>query len=429
MNKPLTHAAQKRTLEYLAWISELTVVHNEPPGVAEPIWLILSICLGTREPLLPNLRRLNIEYLAFDRTELEYLIPLLSPSLKVLSIRCTHPPKVRAISTILNFAKASGCSLKNFVYDGCISRQLPEATALFKDLQIVHFPIDGNPLDQQEASITIVKFLTLLPSLRSLTCNLAVFPNSMDDEHQLCHTSLEEITVISPANALCRLFRRCTVFPSVTDVTFLRDGEIPSFEALASSCPNIRRFDLCCTTGRDDGEDLAFKHLVTLLPLPIQIFNLEVEDHKLTQSDIHTLAQSWLDLRSFRFWSLDKLDPLPTLAAFSKSPRLCYLNVDVSFGYLLDNIPKMRELIGTYVATQGHKSPLRSLPFVIQRPTRTLEVTAAEKRLFVECILLLFPNLERFEFLGGYTHPFLSEYELAEFQEILLTMRKEREGN
>lgn len=414
----MPHAARDRALGYLTRIRQLTTEHHFRSS--EPIWPILSTCLNSRKPLLPNLQCLEIEYFSDDRNE--YLIPLLSPSLKTLLIQNDHPLKVR---TILNLAKVSNCDLEHFAYDGYTSQRLFEAIMLFENLQSVKLSLYDKP--SKKVSVTIIKFLTSLPSLRSLTCVLGVFSPFMDGD-QLRHISLQKIEIEAQVNELHELFHRC-VFPSVTNVKILMRDEISSFEGLKMSCPNTRKLDLdIFSLGRD--YPMRFKWLAALRSLPIQTFKLNVFYHDLTPSDLRTFAESWPDLHSFQIRSITKFDPLLSFPIFSNLPYLDYFKVHMPLCHLLSNISKVPDLVATYVTTQGRRSGLRTLHFEDDDncPRPYPVILAAEKQMLVKYMLLLFPSLEGFKFSGStHSHDALFQKDQLELGEILSKLREESE--
>lgn len=412
-------------LGYLARIRELTVCHDEPPSVdEEPIWPVLYACLSPHGPFLQHLQCLNIKYLINNHSE--YLIPFLSPSLKDLEISSYLPLKARSIATILNLAKAHGCDLESFTYSGYPIHHIPEAIMLFKNLQVVQFP--PHKLPSPRTPITIVQFLASLPSLRWFACHLGAFSPAITDEYRFRHTNLQMIETKSEPNALRELFRTC-VFPSVTDVKILYN-EVPSMEGIESSCPNIRRFNLRFDSHILQGldEPVEFKHLSPLLSLPIQVFTLSGGfNSNLTSSDLRTFAESWPGLRSFRVYSRTKLDPLPSLAAFSNHPSLGELDLHLSFHHFLHDFPKVPIMMQTGAANHNKKSCLRVLQFDYRtgRDRDQALVSTSEKHALVEYMLHLFPRLEKFDL--GFLDNLLHEEELEELQGILLELRKERE--
>lgn len=103
-----------RALGYLARIKDLAVCQSGSPE--ELLWPILSASLNFHRPLLPNLRVLHIHFYVYGRNE--YFIPLLSPSIKTLAIDCERRPRLDAILTFLNLAKARGCDLEDFTLIG-----------------------------------------------------------------------------------------------------------------------------------------------------------------------------------------------------------------------------------------------------------------------------------------------------------------------
>lgn len=167
------------------------------------MWPILA-CLCPHRPILPNLQRLEVSFFIYDRNE--YLIPLLSPSLKTLVIDCVCPPKHNAIPTFLNLAKVRGCHLEDFTYLEHPTYKVFEAIALFKTLQHVRLPVGDTP--ELKVSITIAQFLASIPSLRSLKCHVEAFAPSASHEDQLCHTSLQKIKIKSNQKTL-REFSVC----------------------------------------------------------------------------------------------------------------------------------------------------------------------------------------------------------------------------
>ncbi len=427
LNRPLPHAAQDRVLNYLARIRELTVDHGRPPGARQITWPILSACLNPGKPLLPNLRRLKIDY--FNYSCNEHLVPLLSPSLKKIAIEFRDPQKPpNTVLMILSLAELNGCDLEIFKYTGPLLHRLPESVTQFQNLQHVQL---SRPLGapSEKSPITVVKFLTLLPSLRSFVCDLAAFSPLTDDGDQICYLNLQKIDIKARPQALRELFHRCS-FPSVNEVKFQRDTEIPSFEGLASSCPNTRKLSLHFPFDfyGINNDALELKHIASLLSLPIQIFELDTDSHKFTPSDLHTLVESWPNLRSFQIKSDTQLATLPSLAAFSKLPLLSHLDVGLPLSRLLEDFSSVKNPIETHAATQQNKSSLRSLSLTNgYNPTQSSHrATFAEKRLLMGYILLLFPDLERVQISEEYGLSPLSEEELGEFQEILLDLRKER---
>lgn len=425
----MPYAARRRALEYLTRIRNLKVFQCGQATKAISLWLVLSACLDCQGPLLPNLQYLEVTLSDEDnpiQDPINHLIPLITPSLEILHINTECLQKHQAALTVLNLAYTRGCDLKVFTYDGDPIQRLLDTIALFRNLQKVQIPL--YPISRHKAPITISKFLALLPSLRSLSCNLAAFSRSTD-ECRVCHTSLQRIEIKSPAIALREMFREL-VFPSVAEVRILKDGKVPGFEGLESSFPNARKLDLCINilADRDGDQPLEFKHLASLLSLPIEIFGLQAHEHNLTPSDLRAFAKSWPQLRSFWIVSPTQFDPLSSLAAFSCHPTLSYLNLCISLCSLLNDIPKIPHLLRSHTAIQDNRSPLRSL--FITRQTGGIgqcsSTTTIEKRALLEYLLLLFPRLEEFRFLldrPTICRPREDEI-LSELEEILAELRK-----
>lgn len=392
-------------------------LNGSPEGL---LWPILSASFDSHGPLLPNLERLDIEFYIYDRNE--YLIPLLSTSLKTLVISCERPPKLNAIFTFLNLAKVQGCDLKHFTYYGDPIHHIPEAITLFGNLQSVCFPLNRAP--QTKAPITIIQFLRSLPFLRSLTCPIGTFSSSTDED-RFCHNNIKELAIaVSEPAALRDLFRMCT-FPSVTTVR-IRSGELLSMEGIESSCPNTRKINL---TVNAVNPPLNFNHLSSLLSLPIQSFILRVQEHTLTASDLRSFAEAWPNICYLRITSDTPFDPLPSLAAFSDHSCLTHLNMPLPFFHLLNDILKEQDSRATDVSPQGSDmSPLRTLFLRYGGagpcPPR---LSTKKKRAVVGHLLRLFPNLEELVFSVDPAEVSSIEDNLAKFQDVLVKLKEERD--
>lgn len=378
------------------------------------MWSILaSIC--PHRPILPNLQRLEVLFFLYSRKE--YLLPLLSPSLKTLLFSCAHPPKPKVISTLLNIAKTRGCTLEDFTYLGPLILEVLEAIMSFKTLQNV--TLSPDEMHQPTVPVTIAQFLASLPSLRSLTCYVGVFAPSTADEDQLCHTSLQKIKIRSDQKALSDLFRVCR-FPSVTDVEIMFD-KVLSMGGIESSCPNARKLHLSFTSTTD--LPLGFMHLASLRSLPIQSFAALVRKHTLTPSDLSIFVESWPNLRILKIISKTGFDPLQSLPVFVKHQRLECLDLRLPLQRLFDLIPTMRNLMETDAVAKGtRRSVLRSL--TLHRDVHWIKEPPAseeDKRTLVEYLLRLFPSLHhlKLEPVGSF-----SDIRLGELQEILARMEQ-----
>lgn len=423
LNKPIPPAACERALGYLARVRSLGVDLDEkiPEGL---LWPILSASFESHGlPLLPNLERLDIDFYTYDRNE--YLIPLLSPSLKTLIIRCKRPPKLNAIFSLLNIARVQGCDLEHFAYYGDdLAPHIPKVLTSFNNLRSVSFPL--NHPSKVKAPITIIEFLRSLPCLRSLVCHIGTFSHPTDED-VFCHNSLKEIIItVSEPVSLHDLFRTCT-FPSVTTVR-IRSIRLVTMEGIGSSCPNTRNLSFTINAIKPP---LSFNHLVSLLSLPIQSFTLRVSKHTLTASDLRSFAESWPEIRYLRI-SSDTLfvDPLSSLAAFSNHPHLNHLNIPLPLFQLVNDISKGRDAEVMDISPQSSSiSPLRTLFLKYTgagpRPPR---LSTKKKRVVVEHLLKLFPNLEEFMFLTDPGEDSSIGDNLAKFQEILVELREEGEG-
>lgn len=382
------------------------------------IWPILCACLDSNGPLLPNLKELRVSFQTYDRNE--YIIPLLSPSIKVLMISGECPLKGDAILTILNVIKVRGCDLEDFTYSGPPIRYVPEAIISFKNLRRVSLPLDCIP--QPEASITIVQFLASLPSLRSFTCNIGIFLPSTG-EVRLSHANLQKIKIISKPEMLHELFCVC-VFPSVANVKILFN-EILSMDGIESSFPNTHTLELILTGLLFTMSPLDFRHLTSLRYLPIQSFKLHVNYHTLTPSDLRSLAESWPDIRFLEIVSHTLFDPLPSLAVFADHQRLDCLRLQLPLHRLLNHIFKVQNLIEADVATQSrNRPPLCTLSWdcyaldLVETP-----VSATDKHVLVEYLLRLFPGLQELQF--EYVHPFTT-FDPSDLQAVLVEMRAQK---
>lgn len=429
LSEPLPEAARRRVRKYLERIRELAVrkIQSRNAPAEEPLWSILSTCLNSRGPLLPKIQSLEIS--SIFCADNQYLQLFLSPSIKVLElVNCdASSPKLNGVTTTLKCVKASGCDLHAFKCGGDPIPDAPEALMIFKNLQSVEFPLI--PIPKQKSSVTITQFLASLPYLRSLTCRTAAFLRSKDED-RVCHTSLQKIRIRSKPTAFRELFRRCT-FPSVTNVDIQFDKfKNPSMDSIVSSCPEICQLEIFVNRNDVGCQILEFKHVAALLSLPIQSFTLHVQKCTLTPSDLCKFAKSWPDLRSFRLCSvLTMLNTVPPLAAFLGHPRLNTLHLILPCCHLLDDIPKMQNLIKTardVPARGGNPPPLHTLNFINYnrlRPPQTPRTTA-EKHVIVEYLLQEFPSLQK---LRLWTYGRSSTDDAAEYEKILKELRKERE--
>ncbi len=251
---------------------------------------------------MPYLHHLEIRHAIHDTrgVRIDCLIPTLSPALKILKIIVVHLPEDALVLPILDLAKARGCDLEVFAYEFSAIHHTPEVLASFRTLGEVKLNMSWT--SQQESSITIVTFLTSLPSLRSLACNLTVFMRmSYTSDDTLHHTSLQKMNILSPPVLFWDLFRSC-VFPSVTEAKIhyesgpagiFRHLESDltrrlTFEGLDTSCPNILKLDLKIFSGYVY-DTFDFKHITPLLRLPVHVFHLQAAKLQFTPSDYQTM--------------------------------------------------------------------------------------------------------------------------------------------
>lgn len=188
-------------------------------------------------------------------------------------------------------------------------------------------------------------------------------------------------------------------------------------EGIKSGCPNINHLEFVPLCPGDDPEPLEFRHIASLQFLPMQFFDLLVHEHTLTTTDISDLAQSWPKLRYFKIDSCTKMEPLPTLIAFSNHQHIDNLNLHLPLRDLLDDNPKMRGSIGADLAGKGSPTLRRisfHCPFV--HPKGTPPESEDDKRTLVKYLLRLFPNLKELQVEGWGISP---EAEPEELQDIL----------
>ncbi len=369
----------------------------------ESLSLFLAANLNSDEPLLPNLRYLKIEWNRKNNFNDDYIALFLVPTLRVLKIAhraFPHPWRLEFIDIM----KARGCDLETFIYCGSLCQYLPEAITSFKNLRNVRMPLDYRS-PRQKTSITIVEFLTSLPSLCPLTCNLTAFSRRPPGESLLRHSALQMIDIGSPWTELNELFYHC-VFSSVTKVKIALHCRVPDLEGLNSCCPHTRYLDLHITHDRlPDPQPFDLKHLTPLLSLPMEDFTLQTLRHNLTSSDFYTIAESWPNLHSLEFDSFTRTRPLLFLPAFSNHTRLEYLNLSLHLCCLYDDIPNVPDLMRVYASSQSNRSCLRTVYFFSSLyhggHTHSENVTPAKKRILLEYLLLLFPMMEQVDITFG----------------------------
>lgn len=446
LNKPLPHAARQRAFELLTRIRKATIFEPESPRgesftwpILDPgsprkadfVWSILEACLDRSGPLLPYLRHLVIGPACGAR--MDCVAPLISPTLKILKI---HSPADGLLLPLLDLGKTRGCDLKVLIYRGYLYPRALEAITIFKDLQDVGMALcrkHGPP------TTTIAKFLAALPSLRELTCDLAIFRPCATEE-TFCHTNLQRIYISSLAVDLQEFFRRCS-FPSALDV-MIREMHITpihtsyqAFEGLDTSFPNVQKLDLHVAVrwSLQHTLPLDFKHIAPLLSLPMREFTLiSSEQLNLTLSDLRTISESWPNLHSFSLFVPNNLGlcALPSLIAFSNHPHLNFLNLGFSPHFLLNDITEVLDLMTTHAPTSSPRSELFKLCFSRSGfPEQIPDVTKAEKRSLVEFLLLMFPGLKKLIFItgiGDLENPSFQKLGV-ELEEILLELRIERE--
>ncbi len=123
---------------------------------------------------------------------------------------------------------------------------------------------------------------------------------------------------------------------------------------------------------------------------------------------------------------------LLALAAFSNHPHLGHLTLDVRPHSLLNDITKVPGLIAAHTPSQISPPKSCTLYFVTVGGPDWEEIpsaTRAQKRQLTEYLLLAFPGLklESQSRVRYYTYEDPDGKILAELQEILLELRKERE--
>lgn len=390
MNKPIPLAICERVLTYLARVKQLRVYHGGYVG--EP-WPILAASLSVRGPLLPNLNTLCVTFYAWDHIESQ--ITLLSPSLKTLVIECKRSPKLGAIVTFMNLAKARGCDLRSFTFIGATGCGIPGGITLFNNLEEVRLPIE-EPFESSLLT-TIVQFLRSLPSLRLLSCHIGSFL-SPSKEELFCHTNLKKITFRSDCRShqLAEVFHKCT-FPSVTNAT-LQSYEPLSLDIIRfkSSCPDTQELNL---RFKAPYASLNFNHLGPLLSLCIRSFTLSVLEHTLTQSNLRSFAEAWPNIHFLQITSETLFDPLPSLTTFSIYPCLKTLIVPLSLARLLEDISEEHQ--DTIESRGKSMSPLCMICLKRWGP---VPLPTAGRRVIVEHLLRLFPSLVEVQLGAGYHH-------------------------
>lgn len=393
-------------------------------------------------PLFPYLQRLEIGYVAQDVrvVHIGHIIPIISPTLQLLGISAGHFLEHEfPVLPILELARARGCDLKSFSYLGSPAQHAPEVLVSFEALRDVHL----RQYSPQPSSITATEFLASLPSLRSLSCGSNMFMRCTAKE-KFCHTSLLRLHITSWFRPLpWESFRQC-VFPSVTLVEIEAvgspgfenlDPDCPIFDGLGPSCPTIQAVKLTIGPDPHSGQDPVFD-LRQLTPLlsssTVEDFELLVPYLAFTPPDFRVISESWPNLEYFEIYSMNGLEleftALPSLAAFSNHPKLRALNLNIEPRYLLNNITEVPDLIAAYTPIQNARSRSCTVYFAAQNGTQQIPVASrTEKRLLVACLLLMFPGL--ILELGEESERDNPDGKmLAEFEEILLEMRRKRDG-
>lgn len=340
------------------------------------------------------------------------------------------------MSTVLNLVRTKGFDLKVLIYEGGLIQGLPGIVASFKNLQDIKLGLYRLP--KRNSSLTFIEFLASLPSLRSLACDLDSFATCKDKNASIRHTTLKRIDLHSTTKALGCFFRSC-VFPSVTDARIVNGNKVPTFVGLELSFPKLQELKLSIglLVGHEGSPPIKLPHLASLLSLPIRAFTLEVvgRQHNLAFCDLHTIVDSWPDLRSFKLCSDTDFQDLPSLAPFSCHPSLESLDLHLPVHGFLDSVSKVSDLTGAHSITQGHRaSPLHTLFFTIPglyahgKQDATISSTAG-KQIFVEYLLLLFPSLRELGRVHCPHHPLPKDNILPELQGILQELRNKREDS
>lgn len=339
------------------------------------------------------------------------------------------------MSTVLNLVRTKGCDLKVFTYEGGLIQDLPGIVASFKNLQDIKLGLYRLP--KRNSSLTFIEFLASLPSLCSLACDLDSFATCKDKNASFRHTTLKRIDLHSTTKALGHFFRSC-VFPSVTNARIANGNKVPTFIGLESSFPKVQELKLSIglLVGHEGSPPIKLPHLASLLSLPIRAFTLEVVGchHNLAVCDLHTIVDSWPDLRSFKLCSDTDFRDLSSLASFSHHPSLESLDLHLPVHCLLEDTSRVSDLIGAHSITQGHMaSPLYTLFFTIpglyaHRQDAVIPSTA-EKQMFVEYLLLLFPSLRELGLVHCLHHPLPKDNILPELQGILQELRNKRKDS
>lgn len=408
VNRPLPDAARDRALEYLARIRRLEEVQSgrirDRKGLLLPV---LAACLECPRVLFPHLGYLEVHTRDIRSARVDCIATLIPPTLKVLKITtdASHDDKLGLL--ILELAKERGCNLEAFTDNNSPLQRLPEVLVFFKTLQDMKIT-PSYPL-LNGSSITIFQFLTSLPHLRSLTCNLVIFVRCTT-EQTIRHTNLQRMDIISPSISLWELFQRC-IFPSVTELTVRTcndtchspgvekypDPGRPPFDGLDTSCPNVQDLRLCACQILP--VTFGLKHFVPLLSLPVRLFDLDVDSIDLTPSDLRIISESWTNLYSFKIPAINTFyfDALPYLAAFSNHSHLSHLDLNIRPHFFLRNISRVPGMIAAHTLTQVAR-PNPCTVYLITLcgpdPDEVPVITIAEKRSLVEYLLLLFPSLK-----------------------------------